>query len=121
MMFFAIGVPALAGIFILLIIIKFIKQKRIDMESRAYFEGEKMIADKYCCNIKMRLISLDCHYSGGGTSEYFVCYVCHSQVEYEKPVNWHTGNEKNEELSIRSVEIGVQQTRNIYYGGKWKK
>jgi len=74
------------------LLIKNIRQSRIHAERQAYFEGRK-IPDKYCCDVKMRFISHDCQYSGGGTKQYHVCYACHSQVDFDMSEDWNTGQE----------------------------
>jgi len=116
MLLFSIITPIIVGLSILLfVIIKCVKNVKVSIERRAYFEGKKII-DKYCCDIKMRLVSLDCHYSGGGTKEYYICYVCQKQIEYEKPEDWHTG-EKYSDSIWQQVETGQHKMNETYRWG----
>jgi len=116
MQIFAIVVPIIVAVSILLfVIVRCVKNTRVSLERRAYLEGTK-IPDKYCCEVRMRLISLDCHYSGGKTKEYYVCYICQQQIEYERPAELYSGQKEGDSIWSQ-VEKGQHQMYETYRWG----
>gem|GEM_PF-2497825 len=114
---FSIVIPIITGLAILLTaIIICVKRAKVSAERQAYFDGRK-VPDRYCCSLKMRFVTHDCQYSGDISKQYYVCYTCHTQVDYNLPEHLYTG-QKDDGTSIWSqAEQGKQQMYEQYRWG----
>jgi|GEM_PF-3613195 len=111
---------ALVGVFIVLIIVKAIKNMKDTAEKVAYLKRKTEPETKYCCNLKMHFSSIDCNMSGGGTREFYICYICRKQEDVDNHARCdHTGGEQ---MSVQNrVDIGVSNAMvsSMKSGKRW--